>query len=555
MGEGTDKPPKANSPRRLSGPRLLARAFLVLWWTFIVALAGSIAQYAGNHSGSLLSALTPQLIETFEGEPLNVQVAIGLVFFALLVVVGELTWRAWLERQVRADEEAKELLDTETQAFKEAMEEPTTELSEQIAKTGAENLAVTEKVLEIVSRPVPLAAGLSIDPVRDIRSKSFKSFKLGDDFAAEFPYIKKPIEEAFRTATHALHVARVRSPENPGKSGIIVLGETNAGKTRLALEALIDVLPDWELLRWSEARQTLDIPPAGTFTERNIVLFVDDVQNYAISALSSSESQRQAAVGASAVLRTLWEMLQSSAHRAILIATCRSSEEQRIHGGLSWLFTELAIIHVPSFPSSASDPAAAQIIEMFREHGASRDGKWDGTLGSLTLGLERKREEYENLGSLAATVLHAMKLLAISAVPEHTELRLRHICAGIFTAQQLMSDDARWEEAVSELIAKQFVTEELTAKSQLELAIRKDTYFEDVIIDYPGHQRPLVFEQHRMKLQVLFTQMRDLEALFYLGNGWYRAQRYEEALNCYDYALTPDLSNGVEREKLGIALE
>ena len=51
------------------------------------------------------------------------------------------------------------------------------------------------------------------------------------------------IQEAYDDALQALRNAS--DEKASAKSGILVLGEANAGKTRLALEALMSVLPTW----------------------------------------------------------------------------------------------------------------------------------------------------------------------------------------------------------------------------------------------------------------------------------------------------------------------
>src|SRR5947209_6610128 len=74
-----------------------------------------------------------------------------------------------------------------------------------------------------------------------------ESFRMGDNTAANFPYIATPIENEFQTAKQALLDA---STGVGGKRGVLIVGEANAGKTRLAFEAVTQTLLDWPVLRW-----------------------------------------------------------------------------------------------------------------------------------------------------------------------------------------------------------------------------------------------------------------------------------------------------------------
>ena len=67
------------------------------------------------------------------------------------------------------------------------------------------------------------------------------SFRMGDDAAANFPCIMLLIQETY--ATTIQYLIKSSSSEADKKQGILLLGESNAGKTRLALEALIEVSP------------------------------------------------------------------------------------------------------------------------------------------------------------------------------------------------------------------------------------------------------------------------------------------------------------------------
>src|SRR5436309_12924443 len=59
-------------------------------------------------------------------------------------------------------------------------------------------------------------------------------FNLGDGAAATFPYVTSPIQAVYIQAVQALSLAS--DTDRRIKQGIIIFGEANAGKTRLALE-------------------------------------------------------------------------------------------------------------------------------------------------------------------------------------------------------------------------------------------------------------------------------------------------------------------------------
>src|SRR5689334_11750935 len=84
---------------------------------------------------------------------------------------------------------------------------------------------------------------VQINSVKDLQ---VKSFKLGEDAAANFPYVVEPVREVYGQAIYLLQEAI--NAENRVKAGILFLGESNAGKTRLALESMKQVLPEWSLL-------------------------------------------------------------------------------------------------------------------------------------------------------------------------------------------------------------------------------------------------------------------------------------------------------------------
>src|SRR2546421_2602048 len=78
-------------------------------------------------------------------------------------------------------------------------------------------------------------------PLQSVGKLVRNNFSMGDDQAANFHYITTPIQDAFEKARGALRDA---STGAVAKRGILIIGESNVGKTRLAFEALVQTLPN-----------------------------------------------------------------------------------------------------------------------------------------------------------------------------------------------------------------------------------------------------------------------------------------------------------------------
>ena len=103
-------------------------------------------------------------------------------------------------------------------------------------------------------------------------------FNMGDSAAATFPYVTSPIQAIYTQALQALSLAS--DTDKRVKQGMIIFGEANAGKTRLALEAIKAALPEWFLLNWRPNFTSDYIPPSELLQERKLILFLDDLQDY-----------------------------------------------------------------------------------------------------------------------------------------------------------------------------------------------------------------------------------------------------------------------------------
>lgn len=356
--------------------------------------------------------------------------------------------------------------------------------------------------------------------VQNLRSRSLN---LGDDTAANFPYVIAPLENVYNRTIRALQNTSAQTTGS--KRGVLLIGESNAGKTRLAYETIKAALPDWSILRWRPDYIVDTTLVSEASTKRNVVLFIDDLQDY-ISPEHTHDHR-------SIVLRTLIETLLQNVQYVAIVATCRVEDKADVQAELDWLLDQLAIVNVPSFNANKEDPQSLQAITEFQKRGTVLIDDWDGTLGSLVLGLSRKNSLYYALKKSqtgAAAVLRSMKLLRKGWTFNHTERRVRAVCAGVFGEKGILERENIWRSVVDTLQTQQFITVDTNATEKM-LVIRKDTYFEKVVTDYTCPYQDL------KRLREVLSEIEDAEALAELGIAFIAMKYYEEALVSFDQAL------------------
>ncbi len=358
-----------------------------------------------------------------------------------------------------------------------------------------------------------------------------EAFKLGDNAAAAFPYLTKPIQECYEWAAGALRDATYALPSS--KRGILITGETNTGKTRLGFEVMRQILPDWYVLVWRPEDHLSDFE---SFKDQRLVVFLDDLQEHVPTEVMNDRGVVQALDLRAQQLKSMLLTLRASAAQTLVIATCRMEDEARVKARLSWLFVELETVRLPVFPTDVHHEITSGILEDFAQAGARHLDEWDGTLGSLVLGLVAKNANYLRLlqeHHPAADVVRAMKLLDLIGIERHTFLRLRTMVAYIFHREAILYDEALWDLTLTTLHQMQLTTEIIGKDAVPQLVIRKDVYFERVITGYPEPTRPAQLEEHLQRMRIGMRLRHDIEALLYLGNFMYRHHQDNLALEIY----------------------
>ncbi len=117
--------------------------------------------------------------------------------------------------------------------------------------------------------------GVTIVPVTNLLANRLN---LGDDAAANFSYISTPIKNIYSESIETIQKASTIHRRD--KWGILLTGESNAGKTRLAFETMKQVLPHWDVLCWMPnctLKEGWDVEAIDT---KHLIIFIDDLQNY-----------------------------------------------------------------------------------------------------------------------------------------------------------------------------------------------------------------------------------------------------------------------------------
>lgn len=394
-------------------------------------------------------------------------------------------------------------------------------------------------------------------PLLPIHDLCLENFGLGDDAAANFPYVIKPIQTIYEQALQILHDAS--QPSARTKRGLFISGEANSGKTRLALEALKHALPDWSLLSWNSYNTKEDLPPIQMLKQQHVVLFLDDLYEYVAAdpAESSQSSQVRQYVGGmgapllasrSQELRNLIDRLLQQVPQLMIVATCRSEYCDRVRAALGKVLAKLQELHVPSFSTNQGSTQVRQIITAFQnvaQHEPERlhIKDWDGTLGSLVLGLSTKRDQYLALPEHLKAVLRAMKLLTYSWIFAYSERRLRTICTEVFVEQQF-NNELLWRQAIDWLCTTQFLLTFMHEHDhEMWLTLRKNIYFEKVVVDYPGTHHQVRLKQDEGRLLQTFMSMKDTRASSQMALSLYYQGEYEAGLKIYEQLCLLDASD------------
>jgi tetratricopeptide (TPR) repeat protein len=434
-------------------------------------------------------------------------IAIGLLAIGLAVYGFRLDQRR-----------VQKIADKEKQTRLEESRNQIQPVNEGIQQITVQNQQIDERTAEIHHLlTLQTMSTSSLIPVSDLKPATLN---LGDDQSATFPYQSTIFPEVYTQATQIFRA----SIADPHRRGLLITGAPMAGKTRLAYQTMHTYATDWLTLTWAPGQTATDIPSHESLTNQHLILFLDDLQLYA----ESERGDEAAGTTNELSLDRLYMTLMQRASQVVIVATCRATDLSRAEttSSLRWLFEKVQVVEIPFL----ADQQKEEVIASLKQTNTTMDyhnDDFDGTVGSLLLGLSRKRDQYLELRSQrhpnhsCYLVLRAMKLLAVAGIPQHSKQRVRALAIQVLGGEMLSKDEI-WNTTCETLEERQFLTYTDSA-----LLIRKDVYFDKVITDYPKSDK---LHDALLQARRVFQSEGDSEALLALGWTQNKRKEYQEML-------------------------
>jgi|GEM_PF-6058335 len=357
----------------------LRRAVVGLAWTLTVAFWTAVAAVLNGAGTPRQQAIANAIWNAYRTAPTGPQAGLTLIFVTLLILEVAASYGIWRERD-KLQESVRNASSVAAQAAARDMQVAADRASDAASKVynAAQNLGGIVDDLKSAYPSSNEAGKLPLILARDLTRE-----RMGDDHAATFPLVTTPQLTRARERAEAV-LASFMGDTIPIKRGILVVGESNVGKTRLAFDTLTEVLRDWYVLRWQVGASEAQLPLAD-IEDHKVAVFVDDLQEYVAGSTESSSAGVTAALAspAATTLRDVLVSIRQKRPRTPVVATCRAEELARVRNSpLAHLFDELAVIELQPLPKDRDDPEARRVISELANSGEMESEQYDGTIGS-----------------------------------------------------------------------------------------------------------------------------------------------------------------------------
>jgi len=288
------------------------------------------------------------------------------------------------------------------------------------------------------------------------------------------------------------------------KKHILIIGKPKIGKTRAAYEA-IKKLENFSVIKpRPEKIEEIEKIKIPLLSNRNLILFLDDLQRFIGKSVEDPINK-----------------LKRKSRNLIIVATCRTGKELAL--------VERVVEEEKEMLPLYREFTYIDLEEISEEEGRrlAQDGglpwetvEFDGTPGSVILGLKAMKERYKKAGD-GQDILKSLKLLREGNLFVYRELRIKDVCRDIFEWSYEMLRRSNWDRVINNLMEDGFITKD-----------------EDIINIYPSYLDECVFDYNPslrdlMKLKNMLIRMRDSGSLFYLGKSFYYKEDFIHAKDCY----------------------
>jgi len=294
---------------------------------------------------------------------------------------------------------------------------------------------------------------------------------------------------------------KIREALNEGKS-ILIIGRPKAGKTRAAYEA-VKRLEGFKVVKFWEKLLETDKIPKSVKKGKNVLVF-DDLNKF-VDKLNLYEVIKQ---------------FKDMSKRFVVVATCRSGKEfEEAEKKFSDVLRGFERVEL-------GDVSEEEAREVANETGIEFKS-FDGTIGSLFLGLNAMRIRFEEEPEECRILFRVLKLLHDAKIFSPRKSLVEEIYRRKLERDGI-SANMSIESALKQLERDSFIFV-LKLKEFQAIRERHESY-----LDFTGYSAS-VDDFHWLK--EILAELKDAEGLFYLGNAFCDRELFESGIECYDVSL------------------
>jgi len=294
---------------------------------------------------------------------------------------------------------------------------------------------------------------------------------------------------------------KIREALNEGKS-ILIIGRPKAGKTRAAYEA-VKRLEGFKVVKfWEKLLETDKIPK--TIKKGKNVLVFDDLNKF-VNKVNLYEVKKK---------------FEEESKSIVVVATCRSGKElEEVEEKFSDALRDFERVEL-------GDVSEEEAREVANEAGIEFKS-FDGTIGSLFLGLDAMRIRFEGEPEECKILFRVLKLLHDAEIFSPRKSLVEEIYRRKLEKDRI-SASMSVESALEQLERDSFIFV-LKLKEFQVIRERHESY-----LDFTGYSASV---DDFYWLKGILVELKDAEGLFYLGNAFCDRELFKSGIGCYDESL------------------